>query len=340
MQASTIAQVGPVAGGEVIPPGEATAMQTIVQAIEAQVRAAAAGAPARRDAHAKMHGCVRASFRVLDDLPAALRVGIFATPGRFSAWVRFSNGAGTPQADAVGDGRGMAVKLMGVAGSASTTQDFVTVNAPAFFVRNAADYVDFQTASPQWRFFLTGWNPFRWRLHEFLAARAITRQVVRNPLAVRYFSMAPYLLDDGACKFSIRSLAPPPGPDAADGPDFLRQNLVRSLAAGDAEFEFMIQPRTRPDSMPVEDPTVVWDEAASPFVPVARIAIPRQEFDTPEQRAFGENLSFTPWHCLDAHRPLGGINRVRRVVYEAISRLRHEMNAAPRREPTDFSMSP
>jgi hypothetical protein len=100
----------------------------------------------------------------------------------------------------------------------------------------------------------------------------------------------------------------------------------------------MVQLRTRPDAMPIEDPTIIWDETAAPFVPVASITIPPQKFDTPEQEAFCENLSFTPWHCIDAHRPLGGLNRVRRVVYEHISRLRHELNNAPRSEPTGFSL--
>jgi len=31
---------------------------------------------------------------------------------------------------------------------------------------------------------------------------------------------------------------------------------------------------------------------------------------------------------------LGGINRVRRGVYETISGLRHEINGTPRQEPT------
>jgi hypothetical protein len=90
--------------------------------------------------------------------------------------------------------------------------------------------------------------------------------------------------------------------------------------------------------MPIEDPTITWDETAAPFVPVASISIPAQDFDSAEQHAFCENLSFTPWHCVDALRPLGGINRVRGVVYEHISRLRHELNAVPRREPTGFTL--
>jgi hypothetical protein len=83
--------------------------------------------------------------------------------------------------------------------------------------------------------------------------------------------------------------------------------------------------------MPVEDPTVEW---TGPWQKVATIQIPAQNFDTPDQQAFGENLSFTPWHSLPAHRPLGGINRARKEIYRAISKQRHDLNGAPRREPT------
>ena len=320
--------------GEAVPPGEAEALGQIVRAIEDKVREAARHGPARRDAHTKAHGCVRAEFRVLDTVPPALRAGVFAEPRRrFEAWVRFSSGSGTPGGDAGGDGRGMAIKLLGVAGSPSGTQDFLLVNHPVFFVRDAADYVDFQTASPPWRFFAPSLNPFALRLREALIVREITKQEVRNPLSSRYWSMTPYACGELACKFSARPLPPSSSHIAAEGPNFLRANLARHLAEAEARFEFMVQPRTDADAMPIEDPRIEWDEAASPFVPVATLTIPRQDFDTAERDAFGENLSFTPWHCLEAHRPLGGINRVRRTVYETISRLRHELNGAPREEP-------
>ena len=85
--------------------------------------------------------------------------------------------------------------------------------------------------------------------------------------------------------------------------------------------------------MPIEDPTINWDEALSPWRRVATVTIAAQEFDTPERHEFAEHLSFTPWHCLPEHRPLGGINRARRLVYEALSHQRHERNGVPRREP-------
>lgn len=323
--------------GEDIPPDEAEAVETIVRSIEQRVRAAAQDAPARRDAHPKAHGCVHAELRVLDGLPPGLRVGVFAAPRTFPAWIRFSNGSEQPQQDSVGDGRGMAIKLLGVEQSPSTTQDFVMINHPAFFVRNAADYVDFQTASSPWRFFIPSINLFRARFHELAVARAITRQEVTNPLNVRYWSMTPYRFGDTACKFSARPRPPSSSFTATEGADFLSANLARHLAESSASFDFLVQLRGDPDAMPIEDPTITWDEESAPFVPVATITIPSQQFGSPEQRAFCENLSFTPWHCVAAHRPLGGINRVRRTVYETISRLRHELNGVPQREPTTLT---
>jgi hypothetical protein len=322
--------------GEIVPPGEAEAIRDIVQTIEARVRAAAKTGPACRDAHPKAHGCVRAEFRVLGDLPAALRVGLFAAPATYQAWIRFSNGSGTSQRDSIGDGRGMAIKLMGVTQSPATTQDFVMINHPVFFVRNAADYVELQTGPL--RFFFPSFNPFRFRLHEGLVALGIALHKVSNPLNIRYFSMTPCRFGVGACKFSARPAGLPSPFVATDTPDFLHANLARHLVQTGASFDFVVQLRTRPDEMPIEDPSITWDETAAAFVPVARITIPPQDFDSPAQHAFCENLSFTPWHCIDAHRPLGGINRVRRVVYEHVSRLRHELNGVQRREPTDFTI--
>jgi len=50
-----------------------------------------------------------------------------------------------------------------------------------------------------------------------------------------------------------------------------------------------------------------------------------------------EQLSFTPWHSLPEHQPLGSINRARRVIYEAVSEFRHRINGTKRMEPTKLS---
>ncbi len=84
----------------------------------------------------------------------------------------------------------------------------------------------------------------------------------------------------------------------------------------------------------VEDSKTEWREPEAPCIKVATIRIPKQVFDTDAQMEFCENLSFTPWHARPEHRPLGGVNRVRRIVYEQVSKLRHRLNQAPREEPT------
>jgi hypothetical protein len=62
--------------------------------------------------------------------------------------------------------------------------------------------------------------------------------------------------------------------------------------------------------------------------------IPAQRFDGAEQQKFCENMSMNPWHAVPEQRPLGGINRVRKIGYETISKLRRDLNGAPRSEPT------
>ena len=94
--------------------------------------------------------------------------------------------------------------------------------------------------------------------------------------------------------------------------------------------------QTDADSMPIEDPGKLWPESVSPFRNVVTIRIPAQEFDSEARRTFDENLSYTPWHALPEHRPLGGVNRARKIVYRAIPTFRHEHNKVPRFEPTNW----
>lgn len=330
---------------ERVPPGEAEATQKIVSMIEQQVSTAYAGGqrPAMRDAHAKAHGCVRATVTVRPGLPKQLRQGIFAKQRSYRAWVRFSNGNGTPRDDHAGDGRGMAIKVMGVPGKKllpdePQTQDFLMINYPVFFTRNAADYVVLNELEQQNKaaaFFQT-------RPHERQISEAITAKVVDSVFEQRYFSMTPYLLGKRYIKFSAipvscgsgsplqQSKAGPPLGD----PNYLRTNMIAWLHEKDACFNLAVQPQTEPAIMPIEDPTIEWDESKAPFIMVATIRIPEQTFDSTAQQTFCENLSYSPWHALPAHRPVGGINRVRKVVYEKISELRHSLNKAPRAEPT------
>jgi len=293
----------------------------------------------------KGHGCVRARFEVLPNLPEPLRHGIFAQSGAFDAYIRFSNGKGMD--DRQPDAHGMAIKLLGVPGEKiledekdATTQDFVLIDHPVFFIRNVADYVPFMKDFRRLKsagltigkvcagLKLLFSRDYKWRL-----LRATGSKRPDSPLRISYWSTTPSKLGPSAVKYmAAPDLSGVPAVQAIDSPDKLRMAMAAFLASHEARFDFSIQVQGDRIAMPVEDPTVPW---TTPWQKVALIRIPPQSFDSPEQMKFCENLSFTPWHSLPDHRPLGGINRARKQVYKAISEQRHKLNGTIPREPVD-----
>lgn len=323
------------ADGEVIPASEAAATAYVTQTIRATVQKGFDQEHhAFRDAHRKTHGCVQAQFKVKPGLPPALAQGLFAQAGSYDAVIRFSNGSGQSQDDHDRDARGMAVKVMGVKGA---TQDFVMTNHPVFFIHDAQDYVDFVGAMNGGAFSKTGWL-LGHLFDNVPLVLAFVSHPIDNPLNTQYWSTTASRLGSGQMKFSAKPCSGSVFDEAADkanqGPDRLGQNMKRQLGsphAPSACFDFMVQPRTVPAHMPIEDATVEWPEAESPFVTVATMDVPAQ---TPDLGEACERLSFSPWHTLPEHQPLGSISRMRKVVYEEVSKLRHELNQQPRVEPT------
>ncbi len=346
---------------EKVPAGEAAAIARITQVsldlLNPWTR------PVGRQQHAKSHGLVRGELVVKADVPGDLRHGLFRDPeAKYPAVVRFSNGR---YADDNDEGaHGMAIKLLGIQGSKllprerdETTHDFILMDSPAFFIRDAAEYAEFLEINRAVVFrFAQGPVWFRRapaRLREvamFLRFKRWNRDVagrlkgVRkpapgSPLAIAYHSCTPYALGEHAIRFRAVP-APENGPETPPAgkrsENFLREAMAAHLKDGPARFSFQVQ--TNPDRQLVEDPTVAWSEEKFPFKTVATLEIPSQEFDTAKVRELDESLSFTPWHALKDHRPLGGINRARRATYEALSARRHSLNAVPMAEPTEAAV--
>ena len=107
-------------------------------------------------------------------------------------------------------------------------------------------------------------------------------------------------------------------------PDYLRDVLSQAMQqSGTVEFDFMVQVRGDEDDLEIENASKKWDETKPPYATVARITIVApQDIDSAEQKAECERLVFTPWHSLAAHQPIGGINRLRKAVYEASAQHR------------------
>ncbi|WP_045432375.1 catalase family protein [Acinetobacter calcoaceticus] len=331
--------------GEKLQPNEDVLAQNIAQVIEKSIREQYTAGNALRDAHPKAHGCVRAEFHVSKNIPAQFAKGVFIPDQSYQAWIRFSNASNdASSADIDKDARGIAIKLLGVSGTKilesekqATTQDFIMINHPVFFANDAKRYLSFINDVNSQNMIRKLHIPFALGFKGTMNALGARNSQIANPLYARYWSMVPYQLglgnDRQAVKYSVHACSVaannlPKNPSH----DFLREALKNTLQQTDACMEFLIQPRTS-NKMLVEDSMTEWDEKAAPFYQVATIHIPKQNFDTPEQNKFCENLSFTPWHALPAHKPLGAVNRMRKVIYENISRVRHDMNSAPRQEP-------
>jgi hypothetical protein len=122
----------------------------------------------------------------------------------------------------------------------------------------------------------------------------------------------------------------------------LRELVTAFFKDNAAEYELRAQLCTNLDQMPVEDASIEWPAALSPYLRLGRLVLPAgQRPNSPERQRFGDDvLSFTPWHCLAAHRPLGSIMRLRKGVYDASSAGRHQRTHQPRTEPRDLGEIP
>jgi len=324
---------------ETIPAGEAERIRDLAARLQDKIIRENPSGIMRRDAHPKMHGVVKAEFTVEPDLPPELQIGLFSQPQTFRAWIRFSNQSPGRGPDSDRDIRGMAIKLMGVPGDKllerqknELTQDFILISTKVFVTRDVAQFDDLIKAMTGSLWSKICFFALHWRVIRNLV---LSLRKFANPLQIRYFSTTPYLFGATAAKYSaIPRVNRPDTLPAAPADDYLRAAMISHLSQEDAVFDFAVQLQQDPASMPIEDPGRAWNESASPWRKVATIRILRQDFDSEAQRAFGENLSFTPWHSLPAHRPLGGINRARRIVYDLISAFRHERNQVPLQEPT------
>jgi hypothetical protein len=294
----------------------------------------------------KSHAAVRAEFAVDPGLPEELRVGVFREPRRYPAWIRFSSTLPQSLPDMARDLRGIGLKLMGVEGPKllpsdpqGTNHDFTFITPERFLTATAREFYEFartgamhgrQTLATTWKtaLFLLG--------HPAVLANLLRSQIrIPSLLEVPWFSTTPYLFGSRAVKYSLRPwLAPSSRIPANPGNNYLREDLIAKLRAGEAGFDFRIQFQLDPYKQRIENALVAWKEKDTPWHKLASIHIPKQEIDSPEQLLFCEHLSTNPWRCLAEHRPLGSVNRVRRRIYYEGSEYRHRQNAVPVQEPT------
>lgn len=321
---------------------------------------------AMRSVHAKSHGLLRGELRVSPGLSAQLAQGLFTSADTYPLVMRFSTTPGDILDDSVSTPRGMAVKVFGVVGDrlpgseSDTTQDFVLVNGPAFLKPNAKSFLK------SLKLLAATTNKAEGLKKAVSAVMRGTEKAVeafggKSPTLIgmggqpethllgdSYFSQVPILFGDYMAKICVVPISPElkaltnAALDVNGKPTGLRDAVVDFFQSHGGEWELRVQLCTNIDTMPLEDASVVWPEDESPYIAVARISVMSQQaWDNRTSPAKEDALSFSPWHGLAAHRPLGSIMRVRKAAYEMSARLRADRNrtsAQEPRTPQDVSM--
>ena len=200
----------------------------------------------RRDAHPKHTAVLQARFTVEAALPPAMRVGVFAQPRSFDAWVRFSNASGTPQSDAARDLRGCAIKLREVPGQRiaesdePATQDFLLVNIPTMPLGTVKLFHDAIWLGTEWSLLLFAAKLLLTGNAHILKALDAAKTNPTSPADIRYWSTTPYLF--GARQAAKYSLVPTSAfksrLPATLSDHYLSENLQQHQAQGDASFDF------------------------------------------------------------------------------------------------------
>lgn len=313
-----------------------------------------------RSVHAKSHALLTGRLEVLSGLPAELAQGLFAAPGEYPVIMRFSTTPGDILPDSVSTPRGLAIKVIGVQGARlhgtqdATTQDFVMVNGPAF---QARDGKAFLSSLKLLAATTDKGEGAKVALSKVLRAtegaiegvggksnllRALGGHPATHPLSETYYSATPFLYGPYIAKFSVVPVSEDltmhghDHIDIDDNPTAIREAMQDHFAIMGGEWELRVQLCTDLDAMPVENAARVWPEDQSPYVAVARISVePQTAWSEARSAAIDDGMSFSPWHGLEAHRPLGSINRLRRQAYEASFKARAEREHRPMTEPTD-----
>lgn len=287
-----------------------------------------------RALHRHAHAGVEARFVVRDDLPLDLCVGPFEPAATYKAYVRFSNGSWDRAKKDKPDVRGVAVKLVGVPGTklltgteAPGTQDFLFIQGSTVAVTSPDEFVALACNLGQGEilgiFKLIGELGFGRAVAILRATLGALGKPFPSFALASYSSNTPFRFGPTAAKFA---LVPVSMPTPTKGG--LTADLTACLRNGLA-WDFRVQPYQDATRTPIEDPRVEWD---APFYDLGRLEIPPVDIESARGKAvaaYVEKLAFDPWHAVEELRPVGAMNRLRKLAYFVASAKERECVGEP-----------
>lgn len=267
---------------------------------------------------------------------------MFAKPGKHDIAMRFSSEPTDLVPDTLPQPRGVGLKVFGVEGKTlrsdgkdPQTQDLEFNSAPFLELGSAKvcrDIIGLRLKHGGCPADLTAALKKR---DDFEVQDARNHAPNRHVFALRQYSQSAFRYGDYVAKFALV-----PAPDSAniayadeliaenDSPtSALRQGLTKFLEKNAADFLLQVQLCQDLKAQPVEDSRVDWDQSNYPYETVAKIHVPSQDAYAPRRVAFWrDEMRVDPWHGLETLKPLGSINRTRKIVYKASAAFRRKAN--------------
>jgi hypothetical protein len=277
-----------------------------------------------RGLHRKQLAVAQGTLEVLDGLPGFLRYGLFAEPQVLDVWVRLSNGGPRVASDAAPDVRGFAIRVWGVKGESAlgigpaTCQDFTLINQEAFAFPGSEEFVNFVVAAAGSK---AGFFKYLYKTYGVVgAARRLGRLVrsVGRPFSgfanENFYSAVPM-----ACgPYAVRARLVPSASNGPADPRAQRNwglDLQQRLQTRSLHWDLQLQYFVSETHTPIENASVDWP---TPYETVARLMLPAQNLSSDAGQALAlqcEEGVFDPWQALAEHRPLGEVQRARKVAY-------------------------
>lgn len=271
---------------------------------------------------------LQGSLEILPGLPEHARHGLFARPGHYDTWIRFSNGGMEPASHHKPDIRGFAIKVRGVTGPGALgngdtdCQDFLFINRENFGFATSREFVGLvSTLAKKGE---AGLLPFM--LKTFGLIGGIRKLIEMSKSLKRPFtgfatedfgSAAPIACGPYAVKLRLQRASQDVNPATGKSLSFADDFSAR-VAKAPLKFNLQLQFFVDEQTTPIEDASKTWPEEVAPFVTVAVLTVPVQDTASAEAKKLMETIeaaSFDPWGALAEHRPLGEVMRARKVAY-------------------------
>ncbi|KAF2846117.1 heme-dependent catalase [Plenodomus tracheiphilus IPT5] len=304
-----------------------------------------------RATHVKTQGIVKGTLTIQDDLPTHLQQGLFKTPGKtYNVAARYASEPVFLQVDQEPGPRGLGLRIFDVEGERlegadqdATTQDFFFNNAPMIELTDNKTCLEIMELRE--KYFdspmklgaatklrtdaLKQSAPFMLPNTNMISHSFYTQSAFRYGTWYGHMALFPVLEKMENHDEKVKS---------GDSREALRDWLAEYFTGHGAKYEFKIQLGTSPEHHPTEDASVVWDEVTAPYQTIATIEFPPQNALSAARTVFWEDrMKLSPWDALVDHKPLGGINRLRKIVYEMSKQKRENVNATKTRAVNSLS---